>query len=163
MPTPRKKPAGDKPAAPKKAAAPRKAAAKKAPAADAAGADVPDYTVPRGNYDLVVVESPAKAKTINKYLGPNFRVLASYGHVRDLDTHKKKGEAVAGIDITNGWKLRYTVDDGSKDEPRGGRKFRSAKDILAEIGREAARANMCTSPATPTAKASRSRGTSPTR
>ena len=141
MPTPRKKPAGDKPAAPKKAAAPRKAAAKKAPVADAAGADIPDYTVPRGNYDLVVVESPAKAKTINKYLGPNFRVLASYGHVRDLDTHKKKGEAVAGIDITNGWKLRYTVDDGSKDEPRGGRKFRSAKDILAEIGREAARAN----------------------
>ncbi|MBL24576.1 MAG: DNA topoisomerase I [Rhodospirillaceae bacterium] len=34
--------------------------------------------------DVVVVESPAKAKTINKYLGPNFRVLASYGHVRDL-------------------------------------------------------------------------------
>ena len=34
--------------------------------------------------DVVVVESPAKAKTINKYLGPNFTVLASYGHVRDL-------------------------------------------------------------------------------
>ena len=33
---------------------------------------------------VVVVESPAKAKTINKYLGPNFTVLASYGHVRDL-------------------------------------------------------------------------------
>jgi DNA topoisomerase I len=33
---------------------------------------------------VVVVESPAKAKTINKYLGPNYTVLASYGHVRDL-------------------------------------------------------------------------------
>ena len=34
--------------------------------------------------DVVVVESPAKAKTINKYLGKNYKVLASFGHVRDL-------------------------------------------------------------------------------
>ena len=34
--------------------------------------------------DVVVVESPAKAKTINKYLGPGYEVLASFGHVRDL-------------------------------------------------------------------------------
>lgn len=151
MPTPRKKSAGDKSAAPEKAAAakkpapkkpaaPKKAGAAKAPAAEGPVADAPVYDGPRGNYDLVVVESPAKAKTINKYLGSNFRVLASYGHVRDLDTHKKKGEAVAGIDITNGWKLRYTVDDGSDEDSRG-RKRRSPKDILAEIGREAARAN----------------------
>ena len=33
---------------------------------------------------LVVVESPAKAKTINKYLGKDYKVLASYGHIRDL-------------------------------------------------------------------------------
>ena len=33
---------------------------------------------------LVVVESPAKAKTINKYLGSDYQVLASYGHIRDL-------------------------------------------------------------------------------
>ena len=34
--------------------------------------------------NLVIVESPAKAKTINKYLGKNYKVLASYGHIRDL-------------------------------------------------------------------------------
>ena len=34
--------------------------------------------------DIVVVESPAKAKTINKYLGSGYEVLASFGHVRDL-------------------------------------------------------------------------------
>ncbi|AMV25692.1 DNA topoisomerase 1 [Gemmata sp. SH-PL17] len=140
MPTPKKNAATDKPAAPKKPRSKKAAAqpsAVDAPDAPAKGAS----SGPRGNYDLVVVESPAKAKTINKYLGPNFRVLASYGHVRDLDTKKKKGEDIAGIDITNGWKLRYTVDDGSKDSGRGGRKFRTAKEILAEIGREAAKAN----------------------
>ena len=35
---------------------------------------------------LVVVESPAKAKTINKYLGKDYKVLASYGHIRDLQS-----------------------------------------------------------------------------
>ena len=93
MPTPKKKTASDKPAAPKKPRA-KKADAKPSPA------DAPEQAAapsgPRGNFDLVVVESPAKAKTINKYLGPNFRVLASYGHVRDLDTKKKKGEEAAG-------------------------------------------------------------------
>ena len=34
--------------------------------------------------NLVIVESPAKAKTINKYLGNKYKVLASYGHIRDL-------------------------------------------------------------------------------
>ena len=36
--------------------------------------------------DVVVVESPTKAKTINKYLGDGYQVLSSYGHVRDLRT-----------------------------------------------------------------------------
>ena len=46
---------------------------------------------------LVVVESPAKAKTINKYLGKNYTVIASMGHVRDLPKSK------LGVDIEEGF------------------------------------------------------------
>jgi DNA topoisomerase-1 len=89
--------------------------------------------------DLVIVESPAKAKTINKYLGSSYRVLASYGHVRDLPRRRRKGEAVAGVDIDAGWVPTYVVED--RDEGAEGRsRRRSPKDILAELKREAARA-----------------------
>src|SRR6202011_3428237 len=88
--------------------------------------------------DVLVVESPAKAKTINKYLGPGYTVLASYGHVRDLPKGRKaKGENVVGIDIDGGWVPRYVVED----KP-GGRGRRSAKDILSELGREAGRSSV---------------------
>ena len=53
---------------------------------------------------VVVVESPAKAKTINKYLGRNFRVLASYGHVRDLPP--KDGS----VDPEHDFKMVWEVD-----------------------------------------------------
>ena len=52
---------------------------------------------------VVVVESPAKAKTIEKYLGKGFKVLASYGHVRDLIP--KEG----AVDTENGYGMRYDV------------------------------------------------------
>ena len=54
--------------------------------------------------NVVVVESPAKAKTINKYLGPDFKVLASYGHIRPY--WDDIGVTIAGrhvFDITDGW------------------------------------------------------------
>jgi len=53
------------------------------------------------NMDLVIVESPAKAKTINKYLGPNYKVLASYGHVRDLEA--KDGAVDPADDFAMRW------------------------------------------------------------
>ena len=52
---------------------------------------------------LVVVESPAKAKTIKKYLGKDFEVLASYGHVRDLVP--KEG----AVDPDHGFAMRYQM------------------------------------------------------
>lgn len=58
--------------------------------------------------NLVVVESPAKAKTINKYLGSDFFVTASFGHVRDLPSSK------IGIDTDNNFEPKYLVPAKSK-------------------------------------------------
>jgi DNA topoisomerase-1 len=58
--------------------------------------------------NLVIVESPAKAKTINKYLGDNYTVLASYGHIRDLPS--KNGS----VDPDHNFKMEWEVDSFSK-------------------------------------------------
>ncbi len=89
--------------------------------------------------DLVIVESPAKAKTINKYLGSHFKVLASYGHVRDLPRRRRPGEKVAGIDIEGGWVPTYVVVDRAEGHGKGASRRRTAKEILAELKREAAK------------------------
>src|ERR1700741_1805294 len=53
--------------------------------------------------NIVVVESPAKAKTINKYLGPGYEVLASFGHVRDLPA--KDGSVDPEADFAMVWEV----------------------------------------------------------
>lgn len=58
---------------------------------------------------LLIVESPNKIKSIKKYLGPDFEVMASVGHIRDLPKSK------LGIDIENGFKLKYTNLPDKKD------------------------------------------------
>jgi DNA topoisomerase-1 len=67
-----------------------------------------------GSKNLVIVESPAKARTINKYLGPEYHVMASVGHVRDLPAKNPKGvkDPVPGVDLDNDFKPTYQVIRG---------------------------------------------------
>src|SRR5690606_20272130 len=58
--------------------------------------------------NLIVVESPAKAKTMSKYLGKEFTALASYGHVRDLVP--KQG----AVDTENGFAMKYQLIEKNK-------------------------------------------------
>jgi DNA topoisomerase I len=71
---------------------------------------------------LVVVESPAKARTIKKYLGPGYTVKASVGHIRDLP------ERELGIDIENGFKPHYVAVKGKQK-------------VITELRREAAKSD----------------------
>lgn len=71
---------------------------------------------------LVIVESPAKAKTIKKFLGANYEVLASNGHVRDLP------KSQMGIDIEHGFEPKYIT-------------IRGKGDLLAKLRKEAKKAD----------------------
>ena len=62
--------------------------------------------------NLVIVESPAKAKTIEKYLGKDFKVLSSIGHIRSIV--KKTKDGTPPIDIKNGFKTTYEIDPEKK-------------------------------------------------
>jgi DNA topoisomerase-1 len=62
----------------------------------------------QGAYSLVIVESPAKARTIQRYLGPSFRVSSCMGHIRDLPRSK------IGIDVESGFRATYTVPKNRK-------------------------------------------------
>ena len=59
---------------------------------------------------VLIVESPAKAKTINTYLGPNYTVIASYGHVRDLPT--KNGS----VDPEDNFRMKWQADSTSQKQ-----------------------------------------------
>src|SRR3989338_5352458 len=59
--------------------------------------------------DLIIVESPTKAKTISKFLGSNYQVEASFGHVRDLPKSKM------GIDIEHNFEPTYTIPVKAKE------------------------------------------------
>ena len=74
--------------------------------------------------NLVIVESPAKAKTIGKYLGPGYEVKASMGHVRDLPKSK------LGVDVEHGFELNYQGKEEVIDELKKSAK-KSEKVFLA--------------------------------
>lgn len=63
--------------------------------------------------NLVIVESPSKSKTIEKYLGKDYKVLSSKGHIRDLST---KGKYGLGVDIENNFKPDYIAIKGKKKD-----------------------------------------------
>ncbi len=62
--------------------------------------------------NLVIVESPAKAKTIQKFLGSEYKVMSSFGHIRDL--HKKD----FSIDVENGFKPLYEIPEDKQEQVR---------------------------------------------
>lgn len=72
---------------------------------------------------LVIVESPAKAKTIGRYLGKEYRIAASVGHIRDLPS------AVLGVDVNNQYKPRY-INMSGKDKV-----IRELKDLAGQADR----------------------------
>ena len=62
--------------------------------------------------NLVIVESPSKSKTIEKYLGKDFKVVSSKGHICDLATSGKEG---LGIDVEHDFKPTYKISKDKKD------------------------------------------------
>ena len=81
--------------------APAKAGAKKATAASSESTSGKTRSGGGGDYSLVIVESPAKARTIKKYLGGKFEVMASVGHIKDLPKSK------IGVDIEHDFQPEY--------------------------------------------------------
>lgn len=71
--------------------------------------------------NLLIVESPAKAKTIEKYLGKDYKVLASFGHVRDLPTSK------IGVDIDDDFKPTYVTP------PKAKKVLKELKEAIAKV------------------------------
>jgi DNA topoisomerase I len=64
--------------------------------------------------NLVIVESPAKARTIERYLGDGYKVLASYGHVRDLPENPGKGKL--GVDVEHDFAPEYVINEDRRKQ-----------------------------------------------
>jgi len=86
---------------------------------------------------LVIVESPAKARTIAGFLGPDFTVESSVGHIRDLPNRagdvpkeKRKRFGALGVDVDSGFEPYYVVDPGKKKVVTALRKHLAAADEL---------------------------------
>ena len=82
---------------------------------------------------LVIVESPTKSKTIGKYLGKDFKVLASAGHIRDLPTQETitlTGGKRETIDVENDFDEYYEIPDRQKKNVAELRKFSKAADEI---------------------------------
>jgi DNA topoisomerase-1 len=128
------KPAAEKPAAESKKAAKKQTA--KSPASQAK-ATVSSVRAAPGKSEavgkqLVIVESPAKAKTINKYLGSDFVVRASVGHIRDLPSRSPKGakQPVPGVDLEHDFAPTYEIlSQKTKTVAELKRDAKAAKDI----------------------------------
>jgi len=115
-----------KKAAPKKKSAPKSstsAATAAKPKARKPAAKTGAAPAGRGGKSLVIVESPKKARSINKFLGPGYVVKASMGHVRDLPKRK------LGLDVADNYRADYEV-------------MPTKKDTIGELKREAAKAEM---------------------
>jgi DNA topoisomerase-1 len=78
--------------------------------------------------NLVIVESPAKARTIERYLGEGFKVLASYGHVRDLPENPGKGKL--GIDVEHDFAPQYVVNEDRRKQLDAIRRAAAGSDLV---------------------------------
>src|SRR5688572_12100296 len=78
--------------------------------------------------NLVIVESPAKARTIERYLGPGYKVLASYGHVRDLPENPGKGKF--GVDVDNGFAPEYVISEDRRKQVTAIEKAARGSDLV---------------------------------
>jgi DNA topoisomerase-1 len=78
--------------------------------------------------NLVIVESPAKARTIERYLGEGYKVLASYGHVRDLPENPGKGKL--GVDVEHDFAPEYVVNEDRRKQLNAITKAAASSDMV---------------------------------
>jgi DNA topoisomerase I len=84
--------------------------------------------IPAVSKNLVIVESPAKARTIERYLGDDYRVLASYGHVRDLPENPGKGKF--GVDVDHGFLPEYVINEDRRKQVNDIAKAAKGSDLV---------------------------------